>query len=321
MVVNSKIISYNLESDSVLNFKLKEKSMNNKLFEGSAVALVTPHRSDGKVNYAELERLINFQIENGTDAILVCGTTGEASTMSDRVQISVIKHSVNFVGGRVPLLAGTGSNDTKKAVKLSYLAQEAGVDGILSVTPYYNKTTQKGLIEHFSTIASAIEIPVILYNVPSRTGMNIEPKTVEILSKVPNILGIKECNCKQAKEVKRLCGDNFAIYSGEDKQVVSLLSIGGKGVISVVANVMPKLTHDMVHSFWNGEKDNAERIQNYLDELIDALFSEVNPIPVKTAMGMMGFKVGYCKLPLTTMEEENYEKLRNVMIEYGLINK
>lgn len=294
--------------------------MNKIFFEGSAVALVTPYRKDGSVNYDKLEELINFQIKNGTDAILVCGTTGEASTMNKRVHLNVVKHAAKFINKRVPLFVGAGSNDTLKAAKLSYEVQEAGANAILSVTPYYNKTTQKGLIEHYKEIANAIDIPMVLYNVKSRTGMNINPETVKILSEVPNICGIKECDFSQVGKIRNLCGDNFAIYSGEDAYVVPLLSLGGNGVISVVANVMPREVSDMVHYFLNGETKQSKEIQIYLLELIKALFVEVNPIPVKTALNLMGMNVGKCNLPLTTMEEENYYKLKKTMLKYGLIN-
>ena len=291
--------------------------MTNKiLFEGSAVALVTPYRENGSVNYPKLEELINFQIENGTDAILVCGTTGEASTMTDCVQVNVVKHAAKFVNKRVPLLVGAGSNDTLHGMKLSYAVQEAGADAILSVTPYYNKTTQKGLIEHYSQIARSVDIPVILYNVKSRTGMNIEPKTVKVLSEIPNICGIKECNSAQVGDIRKLCGENFAIYSGEDDFVVQVLAIGGNGVISVAANIVPRDVSEMVHSFLSGDVKKARMIQLDLLDLIKALFIEVNPIPVKTAMNMMGMKVGNCVLPLTTMESENYYKLKKVLENY-----
>lgn len=293
--------------------------MNKIIFEGSAVALVTPYKN-GRVNYAKLEELIEFQIENGTDAILVTGTTGEASTMTDEVQINVIKHAARFVNKRVPLLAGAGSNDTRHGMKLNYMAQEAGADALLSVTPYYNKTTQKGLIEHYSAIAGVVDIPVILYNVKSRTGVNIEPETVKVLSEIPNICGIKECNFNQVAKVRSLCGDNFAIYSGEDALVVPLLSLGGNGVISVVSNIMPKEMSEMVHSFLNGDVKKAGSMQVNLLELVEALFIEVNPIPVKTAMNMMGMNVGECISPLTTMEMDNYYKLKKVLKKYGLKN-
>lgn len=293
--------------------------MNKILFEGSAVALVTPHTQTGRVNYSMLEELIEFQIQNETDAIVICGTTGEASTMSDDVQISVIECAAKCINKRVPLLAGAGSNDTRHGAKLSYRAQKAGADAILSVTPYYNKTTQKGLVEHYGAIANAVDIPVILYNVKSRTGMNIEPETVKILSELPNIYGIKECNFDQVAEIKKLCGNNFAIYSGEDSKIVPLLSLGGHGVISVVANVMPKETHDMVRAFLDGDTKKAAELQIELIDLINALFCEVNPIPVKAALNMMGKNVGICVPPLTTMEPQNYAKLKKTLEKYGLI--
>lgn len=293
--------------------------MNKILFEGSGTALITPYTEDSKVNYRKLDELIEFQIENGTDAILVCGTTGEASTMTDRVQINIVRHAAKTIAGRVKLLAGAGSNDTKHAIKLSQMVEAAGADAILSVTPYYNKTTQKGLIKHYTAIANGVNIPIILYNVPSRTGMNIAPNTIKILSEIPNIWGIKECNFSQVDEVKELCGDNFAIYSGEDALVVELLKKGGNGVLSVVSNVLPKETSEMVHAYLRGEIEKANEIQSYLLDLIDVLFCEVNPIPVKAALNLMGKSVGECVLPLTTMEIENHKKLIKVLRSYGLI--
>lgn len=293
--------------------------MSKIVFEGSGTALITPYTKDGKVNYRKLDQLIEFQIENGTDAILVCGTTGEASTMTDNVQVNIVRHAAKTINGRVKLLAGAGSNDTKHGVKLSQMVEAAGADAILSVYPYYIKTNQQGLVKHYTAIAHSVNIPIILYNVPSRTGGNISPETVHKLSLVPNICGIKECNFSQVKDVKKLCGDNFAIYSGEDAYVLPLLSYGGNGVISVVSNVMPKETSEMVHSYMRGDIKNATRIQIYLLDLIDALFCEVNPIPVKTAMNMMGWNVGGCVMPLTTMEEKNEQKLKSVLKSYNLI--
>lgn len=293
--------------------------MNKILFKGSAVALVTPYKENGKVNYQKLEELIEFQIANCTDAIVVCGTTGEASTMSDEVQINVVKQASKIINGRSILIAGAGSNDTKHGCKLSYLAQEAGADAILSVTPYYNKTSQKGLIEHYEAIASAVDIPLILYNVKSRTGMNIDPETVKTLSQIPNICGIKECNFDQVAKIKSLCGDDFGIYSGEDSKIVPLLSLGGHGVISVLANVVPKETHDMVQAYINADIKKAAELQVKYIELVDALFCEVNPIPVKTALNMMGMNVGCCIPPLTSIDESNYYKLEAVLKKYGLI--
>lgn len=291
--------------------------MNKILFEGSGTALITPYKN-GKVNYRKLDELIEFQIKNGTDAILVCGTTGEASTMTDRVQVSVVKHAAKTIAGRVKLLAGAGSNDTAHGIKLSQMVQETGADAILSVTPYYNKTNQEGLVEHYTAIANAVDIPIILYNVPSRTGMNIEPGTVKILSEIPNIWGIKECNFSQVAKIRNLCGENFAIYSGEDALVVPLLSLGGNGVISVVSNIMPKETSEMVHAYFDGDTKKATQIQLYLMDLIEALFCDVNPIPVKTALNMMGRDVGECIQPLTRMKEENYRKLDKTLVRYGL---
>lgn len=292
--------------------------MNKIVFEGSAVALVTPYKN-GRINYAKLEELIEFQIANGTDAILVCGTTGEASTMSDAAQIKVVKHAAKVVNKRVTLLAGAGSNNTKHAVKLAYSAQEAGADALVSVTPYYNKTTQKGLVQYYTSIAETVSIPVILYNVKSRTGVNIEPETVRVLSEHPNICGIKECNFNQVSKIRNLCGENFGIYSGEDALVVPLLSLGGNGVISVASNIVPKEMSEMVHAFFDGNIKKATNMQLYLLELIEALFMEVNPIPVKTAMNMIGMEVGECIPPLTTVRDDTYYNLRIVLRKYGFL--
>lgn len=287
-------------------------------FTGSAVAIVTPF--DGlKTNYDELEKLIEFHIENSTDAIVICGTTGEASTMPDEEHLAAIKFTVEKVNGRIPVIAGTGSNDTAHAIELSKKAEEYGADGILSVTPYYNKTSQKGLIAHFTAIANAIKIPVILYNVPSRTGMNINIDTLKELSKVENIVAIKEASgnisymAKIAAEVPELY-----IYSGNDDMIVPTLSLGGKGVISVVANVLPKETHEICADYFNGNVEKSREMQIKLLELINNLFIEVNPVPVKTALRLMGFNVGNLRMPLVDMEEQNLEKLRKSMIDAGI---
>ena len=288
-------------------------------FTGSAVAIVTPFDGD-KTNYDELGRLIDFNIENGTDAIVICGTTGEASTMPDREHLAAIEYTVKKVNGRVPVIAGTGSNETAHAIELSKKAEEFGVDGVLQVTPYYNKASQKGLVAHFSAVANAINIPVILYNVPSRTGVNISIPTLKELAKVENIVAIKEASgnisytAQVAAEVPELY-----IYSGNDDMIVPVLSLGGKGVISVLANVKPQETHDMCRAFFDGDTEKAKNMQlEYLD-LINSLFIEVNPIPVKTALGLMGFNVGNLRLPLIDMEEKNLETLKNSMKAVGLL--
>ena len=288
-------------------------------FTGSGVAIVTPFEGY-KTNYDELGRLIDMNIENGTDAIIICGTTGEASTMPDAEHLAAIEYTVKKVNGRVPVIAGTGSNETAHAVELSKKAEELGADGLLQVTPYYNKASSKGLIAHFSAVAEAVNIPVILYNVPSRTGVNIPIPVLKELAKLPNIVAIKEASgnisytAKIAAEIPELY-----IYSGNDDMIVPVLSLGGKGVISVLANIMPQETHDMCQAFFDGDTEKAREMQlKYLD-LINNLFIEVNPIPVKTALNLMGYKVGNLRLPLLDMEEKNLEALQNSMRVVGLI--
>lgn len=288
-------------------------------FTGSGVAIVTPFEGY-KTNYDELGRLIDMNIENGTDAIIICGTTGEASTMPDAEHLAAIEYTVKKVNGRVPVIAGTGSNETAHAVELSKKAEELGADGLLQVTPYYNKASSKGLIAHFSAVAEAVNIPVILYNVPSRTGVNIPIPVLKELAKLPNIVAIKEASgnisytAKIAAEIPELY-----IYSGNDDMIVPVLSLGGKGVISVLANIMPQETHDMCQAFFDGDTEKAREMQlKYLD-LINNLFIEVNPIPVKTALNLMGYKVGNLRLPLLDMEEKNLEALQNSMRAVGLI--
>jgi len=292
--------------------------MRNPVFKGSGVAIVTPFTEDG-VNFDKLGELLEFQIREGTDAIIICGTTGEASTMPDDEHKAVIKFAVEKVAGRIPVIAGAGSNDTRHAIELSRYAEEVGADAILSVTPYYNKTTQKGLVEHFKAIAGSISIPVILYNVPSRTNLNIAPKTYKILSEIDNIVGVKECNLGQVADVRNLCGDDFAIYSGDDNITLPLLSLGGIGVISVMANIIPKDTRDLVHKFFEGDIEGSRNLQLKCNNLISALFIEVNPIPIKTAMNLMGMNVGKCRLPLTDMDESNLAVLKKALKEYGLL--
>jgi len=289
------------------------------IFTGSGVAIVTPFTKDG-VDYGKLEELIEFHIREKTDAIIICGTTGEASTMPDDEHIDVISYTVKKVNGRLPVIAGAGSNDTKHAIRLSQRAEQAGADAILSVSPYYNKTTQRGLYEHFKAIAENINIPMILYNVPSRTNLNINPETVKQLSEIDNIVGIKECNLSQAGEIINLCGDDFTLYSGEDALVVPLLSLGGKGVISVMANIIPRDTHDMVAKFLEGDVEGSRKIQLKVLELVRALFIEVSPIPVKEAMNLMGMNVGKCRMPLVDMTEKNREILIKAMQNYGLLH-
>lgn len=288
------------------------------LFTGSGVAIVTPFTQNG-VDYAKLEELLETQINEQTDAIVICGTTGEASTMPDDEHIAVIEFAVKTVNGRLPVIAGTGSNDTNHAIHLSKKAQEVGADAILSVTPYYNKTTQRGLYMHFKVIAENLSIPIILYNVPSRTNLNINPSTVKQLSEIDNIVGIKECNLNQVAEIKNICGDDFTVYSGEDGIIVPFMSLGAKGVISVMANIIPKDTHDLAIKYLMGDVEGSRRLQLKVSELVKALFIEVNPIPVKEALNLMGMNVGKCRMPLVDMEESNKGILISALKNYGLI--
>ena len=291
------------------------------IFTGAGVALVTPFKEDLSVDYDQLEKFIDFQIDNGTDSIIICGTSGEASTMSHDEQIEVVSACVSHVNGRIPVIAGAGANCTDEALNLAKRSEKAGADGLLVVTPYYNKATQKGLILHYTAVANSISIPVILYNVPGRTGCNIAPKTVYELSKVKNIVAIKEAsgNFSQIAEIAALCGPDFDIYSGNDDQIVPMLALGAKGVISVLSNVAPKNTHDMVAKFMAGDVAGAAKLQLDAIELIKALFCEVNPIPVKAALNLMGYEVGPCRLPLCDMEEKNLETLRTALKNYGLL--
>ena len=294
--------------------------MKNTIFTGAATAIVTPMTAAG-VDYETFGRLIDWQIEAGIDAIVVAGTTGEASTLSDDEHKEVIRYCVERVAGRVPVIAGTGSNDTAYAIGLTKYAGEVGADAVLLVTPYYNKATQKGLVKFFTDIADASTVPCILYNVPSRTGCNLAPATVAELAKHPNIVGIKEAsgNISQIAQVAHLCGDKIDIYSGNDDQIVPIMSLGGAGVISVLSNPMPKETSRMCHDFLEGNIEAARKAQLDLIPLINALFCEVNPIPVKAAMAAMGYCDDYLRLPLTEMEEGNKAKLLKLMAEQNLI--
>ncbi len=287
-------------------------------FTGSGVAIITPF--DGlKTNYDELGTLIETHIEKKTDAIIICGTTGEASTMPDAEHLAAIEYTVKKAAGRIPVIAGTGSNDTAHAIELTRRAEELGADGILSVTPYYNKTTQKGLIAHFTAIANAVKIPVILYNVPSRTGMSFAIDTLKELAKVENIVAVKEASgnisyaAKVAAEVPELY-----IYSGNDDMIVPILSLGGKGVISVVANILPEETHNICEYYFNGRVDESRDLQLKMLDLINKLFIEVNPVPVKTAMNLLGYNAGNLRMPLVDMEEGNLEKLKKALTDFGL---
>lgn len=293
------------------------------LFTGSGVALVTPftENTEEEVHFEKIAELIEWHLEQGTDAIVVCGTTGEAPALPDDQHEAIIRFAVEKVNRRVPVIAGTGSNYTMHAVEMSQYAESVGADGVLCVTPYYNKTTQKGLIANYTTIADAITIPVIMYNVPGRTGVNIQPATVAELARHPNIQGLKEAsgNIAQVAEIARLVPDDFYIYSGEDAITVPLLAVKGKGVISTVANIAPRDMHNVVQYWLDGKWQEACDLQLKLKPLIDALFCEVNPIPVKTALNLMGKNVGKPRLPLVDMEEKNFELLKHSMKEYGLI--
>lgn len=295
--------------------------MKNTIFTGAGVAIVTPMNADGSVNFEKLGEIIDFQIENKTDAIIICGTTGESSTMTDEEHTECIRFAVERTAGRIPVIAGTGSNDTAYAVELSKIAEKLGADGLLVVTPYYNKTSQRGLIAHFTAIADAVNIPCILYNVPSRTGVNIAVDTCKKLAEHKNIVAIKEAsgNLSQVAKIIAECGDNIDVYSGNDDQIVPVMSLGGKGVISVLSNIMPKETHDMAQYCLDNDFAKAQKMQiEYLD-LINDLFIDVNPIPVKEAMNIMGFECGECRMPLYKMSDENIAKLRASLAKHGLV--
>ena len=294
--------------------------MKNALFTGAGTAIITPLTETG-VDYEAFGRLIDWQLAEGIDAIVVCGTTGEASTLTDEEHKEAIRFAVERVGGRVPVIAGTGSNDTAYAIELTKYACEVGADAVLLVTPYYNKATQKGLIQSFTAIADASTKPVFLYNVPSRTGCNLLPATVAALAEHPRITAIKEAcgNISQIAEMAALCGDKIDIYSGNDDQIVPILSLGGKGVISVLSNIMPRKTSEMCHAFFRGEVEKSRKMQLDYLPLINALFCEVNPIPAKAACAAMGYGANILRLPLTPMEEVNEAKLRALMREQNLI--
>lgn len=292
------------------------------IFTGAGVAIVTPFKANGEVHYEKFAELIEDQISGGTDAIIVCGTTGESSTLTHEEHLEVIRYCVERVAGRIPVVAGTGSNCTETAVYLSTEAEKYGVDGLLLVTPYYNKATQKGLYRHYKTIADSVKVPCIIYNVPSRTGCNIAPETVVQLCKdVENIVGIKEAsgNIAQVVKLMSLADGKVDLYSGNDDQIVPLLSLGGKGVISVLSNVAPKQTHDICAKFFAGDVEGSAKEQLRAIDLCNALFCEVNPIPVKMALNLMGKEVGSLRAPLTDMEEENTKKLEKAMKEYGIL--
>lgn len=292
------------------------------VFKGAGVAIVTPMKANGEVNYERFADLIEFQIENGTDAIIVCGTTGEASTLSHEEHLDVIKYCTEKVAGRVPVIAGTGSNSTETAVYLSTEAEKYGVDGLLLVSPYYNKATQNGLYTHFKTVADAVKLPIILYNVPSRTGCNILPDTIiRLVTEVENIVGVKEAsgNISQIARLAAKAGGKVDIYSGNDDQIVPILSLGGIGVISVLSNIAPRQTHDICEKYFAGDVKGSMELQLKAMDLCDALFCEVNPIPVKKALNLMGMEAGGLRLPLTEMEEANAKKLEKAMKDFGLL--
>lgn len=282
------------------------------LFTGSGVAIVTPFYDDGNVNYEKLGELLEWHVAHGTDAIIIVGTTGEAPTLEDEEHKEVIRYACDRIGGRIPVIAGTGSNNTAHAIEMSQYAESVGAQGVLLVTPYYNKSTQHGLIEHFTAIADSVNIGCILYNVPGRTGINLEPQTIAALAQHKNIVGCKEAsgNISQVTEIARVTPADFYLWSGNDDMIVPLLSVGGHGVISVVANVMPRETHDMVMHYLDGNVKDAAELQLNMKPLIDALFCETNPVPVKEAMNMIGWHVGPVRLPLTNMLEDNRTRLQ-----------
>lgn len=290
------------------------------IFKGCGTAIATPFTEDG-INFAEFEKLIETQINEGIDSIIVCGTTGESSTMTTEEKKQTIKFAIDVVNKRVPVIVGTGGNNTKNVIEMSNFAEEVGADGLLIVTPYYNKTTQKGLIEHYKTIAENTSLPIILYNVPGRTGLNIDPDTCLALSKIENIVAIKEAsgNLSQVAKIADLCRDNLKIYSGNDDQILPVLSLGGIGVISVLSNIEPKFTHEMVKCYFDGKIEIATKMQLDCLNLVNNLFSEVNPIPVKAALNLLGYDFGNPRLPLVEMTKEKKEKLEKAIKDFQKI--
>lgn len=291
------------------------------IFTGAGVAIITPFHEDGSINYDQLKKLVDYHCENGTDSIVICGTTGESATMTEEEHLECIKRTIDFTAGRIPVIAGTGSNCTATAVELSREAAKAGADGLLVVTPYYNKATQKGLIEHYKAIAREADAPIIMYSVASRTGCNIEPATVAALVKeVDNIVGVKEAsgNMSQVAKIMQLTQGDIDLYSGNDDQIVPILALGGKGVISVLSNVAPRETHEICAKFFAGDIAGSRELQLKAIPLINALFSEVNPIPVKKAVSLMGMEAGGLRMPLTEMEEANAQKLAQAMRAFGI---
>lgn len=291
------------------------------LFTGAGVALVTPMLPDGSINYAKIEQLVDWHIENGTDAIIMCGTTGEAPTLKMQEHLEAIKVAVDRAAGRLPIIAGTGSNDTDHCINSCREAKRIGADGLLLVSPYYNKTSQRGLIAHYTAVAASADLPMILYNVPSRTGLNIAPETVATLAKVDNIVGLKQANGDLSSVAKIAATCDLPIYSGNDDQIVPILSLGGLGVISVLSNVIPRETHDICQKWFDGDVEESKRLQLHYLDLANGLFTDVNPIPVKAAMNLMGMDVGECRLPLYPMEEKALAALENILRSHGLIKE
>lgn len=295
--------------------------MKKTVFTGSAVALVTPMKEDGSIDYDMLERLVDFQIQNGSEGIVACATTGESPVLSVEEHCKIVRCIVKKAGGRVPVIASSGSNDTKSAVELSKAVEDAGADALLTITPYYNKTSQEGFVRHFFYIADRVKLPMILYNIPSRTGCNIRPETYKRLAEHPNIVGVKEANGNLAENARTaaLCGDDLALYSGEDSLTLPILSLGGKGVVSTSANVIPKEMDEICRNYFQGNFSRSRAVfLKYLD-VMNALFLDVNPIPVKAALKMIGFDCGGCRLPLTELNAENTQKLRAVLRGHGLL--
>ena len=291
------------------------------IFTGSCVALVTPFNDDGSINFDKFIELLDYHLEHKTDAVLICGTTGEASTIDDKDQIECVRLAAKHINKRMPVIAGAGSNDTAHAVSLAKESEKAGADGLLIVTPYYNKTSQKGLIAHYTAIAEAVNIPIILYNVPGRTGMRIAPETCAELSKIPNIVAVKDAtgDISSVAKTAALCGSSFDIYSGNDDQTLPILSLGGKGVISVTANIIPDEMHVICEAYFNGNHDKARQIQLDILGIFDAMFCDVNPMPVKEAMNILGYGVGPCKLPLVGISEEHIGYVKSELKKFGLL--
>ena len=285
------------------------------IFEGAGVAIVTPFTDNG-IDFPKLEKLIEFHIANKTDAIIICGSTGEAATMDDAEHVAAIKCAVDTVAGRVPVIAGTGSNDTKYGIELTKKAQQLGADAALVVTPYYNKCTPSGLVSHYKAIANSVDIPLILYNVPSRTNVNISPDVLYQLADQQNIVAVKECKLGQVPETYSKCGDRYTMYSGEDGLAIPMVSLGAKGVISVTANIIPEFTSKMIHAYLDGDIKTARDMQIQVIPLVNAMFCEVNPIPVKEALNILGIDVGHCRLPLCDMTPAGHERVANVLKEY-----